>query len=127
MNKKIVKSVAGAGMIAAALVGASSVFAQSVPQYYPAPRSLISTDEVAWEAGLIDAEARTGLIDVGVTTDVPVGLNIGHSIEIQAFCAFDTFAEVTPNQNYFQKDGEAYVECPDGNIVQKADVMVIVE
>jgi len=123
MHKSIIK----AGLVAAALVSASSAFAQSAPQYYPGPRSLVSTDQVAWPAGLIDAEAYTRLSDVRVVTDVPIGLNIGHSIEIQAFCAFDTFADVTTDQNYFTGDGEAYVECPDGNTVQKADVMVVVQ
>jgi hypothetical protein len=127
VNKKLIKSVAGAGLVVAAVASASSVFAQSAfPLYYPAPGSLVSTDAAAWPAGLIDAKAETGLVDVRVTTDVPSGLEIPHSIEIQAFCAFDTFAEVTPSQNYFTGDGDVYLECPDGNVVQKADITVIV-
>jgi hypothetical protein len=85
---------------------------------------LVSTDSATWDAGLIDVRASTGLVDVRVNTDVPPLLEIGHSIEIHAFCAFDTFVELTPDQNYFTGDGDVYLECPDGNVVQKADITV---
>ena len=41
---------------------------------------------------MIDVSASTGLVDVRVNMDVPPLLEVGHSIEIQAFCTFDTFA-----------------------------------
>jgi hypothetical protein len=121
MIKQTIKSVA----VAAALVSASGVSAQFA-EYYPAPRSALSTETLTWEAGpWIRATLETGLTSATLSTVVWPAFDVPHSLDIQMYCAHDTFAQ---NGEAFSVDDlEDTVECPDDNIIQKVDATVIIE
>src|SRR5262245_18897587 len=82
MIKRAMRRAFEASLFAAALASSLDASAQ-VPEYYPAPRSIESTESLQWAAGAIAASASTGLTEITVTTRVPLFTRIGHSIDIQ--------------------------------------------
>lgn len=111
-------------LLVAALVSATAATAHAEGAY-PAPRSLVSTDQVAWDAGPLAARAETGLTEIRVTTRQPFLGNVGHYYDIQLDCAngASNYAE----DNYFTVNGDMQVSCPDDEILQKADVVIFVD
>lgn len=122
MIKHVIKSVAAAGVIAAALSATSNASAQD---YYPAPRSALSTETLEWQAGAISARLVTGLTEATLSTVVPPFRRIGHSLDIQMYCAHDNY--VSNGEAFSIDDQSDTIECDGNNVIQKVDATVIIE
>jgi hypothetical protein len=121
MIKNVIKSVVAAGLFAAALASTSNASAQ---EYYPAPRSALSTETLQWQAGAISATLVTGLTEATLSTVVPPFLSIGHSLDIQMYCAHGNY--VSNGEAYSIHDQSDTIECDGNNVIQKVDATVIV-
>lgn len=126
MNKKLIKSVAAAGVLATALAGAAGVSAQAFDRYYsPESGSLVTWDYAQWPAERITATATTTDTKVEVSTSVPRLARIPHSIEIQTLCSDGNWVTKMADTNQDVQSFSQSTECPAGTVIEKSDVQVV--